>query len=68
MTNTELKKYGNVEVTFAEMYKHHATYINKEVGVKCTFIVEYRDTINLTETVLHLMDYEYFKFELIKTK
>ena len=63
MTEKEfLEKYGNEKVYFTEMYKFRAVYENKELGIYCSGVVEYRGDISYKETVNSVFDLEYFQF------
>ena len=44
------------------MYKFRAMYKNKELGIYCSGVVEYRGDISYEETVNSVFDLEYFQF------
>lgn len=57
-----LEKYGNEKVYFTGMYKFRAMYENKELGIYCSGVLEYRGDISYEETVNSVFDLEYFQF------
>lgn len=57
-----LEKYGNEKVYFTGMYKFRAMYENKELGIYCSGVIEYRGDISYEETVNSVFDLEYFQF------
>lgn len=57
-----LEKYGNEKVYFTGMYKFRAMYENKELGIYCSGVVEYRDGISYEETINSVFDLEYFQY------
>jgi hypothetical protein len=64
--NEFLEKYGREKVYFVHMDKFRAFYENKELGISCSGVVEYRGMISYEETVYTVFDLEYFQF-YIKT-
>ena len=65
MTEKEfLEKYGNEKVYFTGMYKFNAMYANKELGIYCSGLLDYRDEISYEETPNSLSQLEEFKFSI----
>jgi hypothetical protein len=46
-----IKKYGEVPLTFLDIYKHRATMINEEHKIIVYGSLDYRSNIGTTETV-----------------
>lgn len=57
-----LEKYGGEKVYFTGMYKFRAFYENKELGIYCSGVVYYRQSISYKETVNSVFDLDEFQF------
>ena len=69
MTREEFeKKYNGVQLAFSELDKFTARYHNSEEGIHMLVVFDYRDTLNVTETVESLAQFDDYYFEVIKTK
>ena len=67
MTQTEfLEKYGNENLEFSNMYKYRVIYKNKELGIWCSGIIEYRSSIDKIETVNSISQENDFDFGFIE--
>lgn len=63
-----LAKYGNEKVEFSYMYKFRVTYINEELKIWCSGVLEYRDDFEKVETVNSIFDLDDFKFGMLSKK
>ena len=60
-----IAKYGELPLTFLEIYKHRVTMVNKEHKITVYGSLDYRSNIGATETVnSFFVEVENFNFEI----
>ena len=59
-----LKKYGDRKMTFVSLDRHIATYKSLTGDVTCTFVVEYRDTIENEMLLRWIITYGYDRLKI----
>lgn len=65
MTEQEfLQKYGSEKVFFSYLDKLRAVYRNDELGIECSGILDYRDSICSEETVMGIFQLDSFEFKV----
>lgn len=64
--NEFLYKYGGEKVLFTVMDKYKAIYQNDKLGIFCSGIVNYRDSICHEETVMDIFNLDCFEFGFIQ--
>lgn len=60
-----LKHYSKLPVEFEELYKYKVSYVNREMGLRVTGTIDYRDSLYAKDTVQGISQLEDFNFEFI---